>query len=80
MTPEGQETLEEMRVWALAAPALRKLIETRKRYALERLISDFRHAGVTSVAHTAVVAVLDELERDINAKELAYNTSKEKQK
>jgi hypothetical protein len=80
VTPEGKETLEEMRVWALAAPTLRKLIAERKKYALDRLIADFRHHGVTSPAHTAVVAVLDELEQDINQKELSYNTLKERQK
>ena len=80
MTPEQSESLQEVRLFAIAAPAILSLLAKRKKVALELRMRDFREGGGTNVARVAEITCLSDLERDIIQKEQTYNTLMEKQK
>lgn len=80
MSPEQSESLQEARLFAIAAPAILSLLAKRKKVALELLMRDFRENGCQSIARVAEITCLSDLERDIIEKERTYNTLMEKQK
>lgn len=80
MSPEQSESLQEVRLFAIAAPAILALLAKRKKVALELLMRDFRDGGGSNVARIAEITCLSDLERDITEKERTYNTLMEKQK
>jgi hypothetical protein len=77
MTDEQRESLTEARLWALAGPQVLPLLAKRKKVAFDRLMLAFREGRTDNLALTAELAVLTDLEREINQKEQIYRTMEE---
>lgn len=71
---ERIEMITEARMFALAAPIILPLIEKRKKFALEKLLTAHRDGRTETATIVAELAVLADLEREINQKESMYRT------
>lgn len=74
---ERIEAISEARIFAIAAPLIRPLIERRKKDALARLMQAHRAGRSDTATLVAEVTVLSEIEHEINQKELTYRTLEE---
>ena len=61
--------LDELRLYAHAAPLLMPLLERRKTAALKRLVAQYR-AGENLIGTSAEIAVLEDLESELRRKHL----------
>lgn len=75
MTNEERiETLQEARIFALAAPTLLVLIAKKRQIALEIMMREFREGRTEHAARVAELTCLGDLEREIRSKEALYET------
>lgn len=80
MTPEERtEAIAEARIFALAAPVLRPIIERRKRDALGRLMQAHKAGRTDTAAIVAEISAFDDIERELDQKESTYRYLEEQQ-
>lgn len=73
------EEVAEARIFALASPVILPIIARRKEDAMGRLLQAHRSGKTDTVALTAELCVLADLEMEITQKEKLYHHLEEKQ-
>lgn len=74
MTDQEREHLAELKTFTWAAPMILPLIRKRRDIAFQLLMQDFKAGKTDNIARIAELNVLSDLEREINQKELEYQT------
>jgi len=75
MTPEERtETIQEARIFHLAAPFVLPMLARRKKVAFDRLMGKHRDGSTDFLTLVSELAVLNDLERDIIQKSDMYKT------
>lgn len=69
-----EEMIQEARVFALIAPTILPLLERRKKDANGRLIQSYRSGKIDNLTIVAELAVLADLENEINQKRMLYDS------
>lgn len=78
MTENEREELQDLRLFAIAAPMLRPLLEKRKRAAFEQMRREFKDGRTDHTARVAELSVLADLETELNLKENHYRSLEER--
>lgn len=74
---EKQRMMVEAKHFYLAAPVVLPLIQNMKHIAFMRLMAKHRDGDTNYQTLVSELAVLDQLEREINQKEVMYRTMEE---
>jgi len=69
-----EELMNEARLFYLASPVILPLIERRRKFAFDMLMQAHKAGRTDTTTIVAELAVLTDLEREVNTKQQSYET------